>query len=87
MKVMRQTLLAARNANILMSGPKVQCGRKVTFTGAVISQFGASPDPRKAAAIDEMEPPENIANLRQFIGLCNQYFSNGYLIEVTPHKT
>jgi hypothetical protein len=72
--VMRNTLEAASKANISMSLAKVQCGRKVIFVGAVLSEFGASPDPKRVSAIAEMEALENIAELCQFIILWNQFY-------------
>ena len=46
--------------------------RKIHFLGHVIDSSGVSPDPEKIAAIKDMSPPENISDLRRFMGMVTQ---------------
>jgi len=42
------------------------------FLGHVINQNGISPDPSKTAAINQMEVPKSVSELRRFLGMINQ---------------
>ena len=44
----------------------------VKFLGHVIDQEGIKPDPEKVQAIQDMEEPKLVSNLRRFLGMCNQ---------------
>ena len=55
--------------------------RKITFLGHVVDSSGVSPDPEKTAAIKDMPPPENIFDLRRFMGMVTQ------LGKFTPNLT
>lgn len=46
--------------------------RSVRFLGHVIDQEGIKPDPGKVQAIQDMEEPKSVSDLRQFLGMCNQ---------------
>lgn len=50
----------------------------VTFLGHVVDASGIRPDPEKVRAIQDMEEPTNITELRRFLGMTNQLekFSN-----------
>ena len=42
------------------------------FFGHLVDDSGIRADPDKTAAIAEMKPPQNITELRRFIGMVNQ---------------
>ena len=44
----------------------------VKFLGHVIDQEGIKPDPKKVQAIQDMEEPRSVSDLRRFLGMCNQ---------------
>ena len=44
------------------------------YLGQVIDKTGVRPDPDKVHAILEMKPPTNTRELRQFLGMVNQFF-------------
>ena len=46
---------------------------KVKFLGHIISSDGCSPDPNNVKAINEMETPKNVKDVRRFIGMCSFY--------------
>ena len=45
---------------------------EVRFLGHVVNKNGISPDPRKTKAVLEMESPQNLTELRRFMGMINQ---------------
>ncbi len=51
----------------------------IKFLGQVIDATGVRPDPEKVRAIQGMEPPSNITELRRFLGMINQ------LSKFSPH--
>jgi len=42
------------------------------FLGHIVSQDGIHPDPEKVSAINQMKTPQNVSDLRRFMGLVNQ---------------
>ena len=58
---------------ITLSSSKYQIGREVKFAGYIVSDEGTRPDPEKVAAISEFPEPENLTDLRSFLGLANQF--------------
>ena len=59
--------------DITLSKKKYQIGTEVKFAGYVISAQGVQPDPDKIAAIARFPIPENLTDLRSFLGLANQF--------------
>ena len=45
---------------------------QVKFLEHIISKDGVRADPAKKTAVLEMKPPQNIAELRRFMGMVNQ---------------
>ena len=58
---------------ITLSDTKYQVGNEVKFAGYVVSDKGTRPDPDKVAAISQFPIPEDLTNLRSFLGLANQF--------------
>ena len=58
---------------ITLSSTKFQVGSKVKFAGYVVSDKGKEPDPDKIAAIAQFPRPDNLTDLRSFMGLANQF--------------
>ena len=44
----------------------------VRFLGHIIDDKGVRADPNKTSAIADMDPPQNISDLRRFMGMANQ---------------
>jgi hypothetical protein len=42
------------------------------FLGHVLDENGVRPDPEKTEAIQQMQPPKNVSDLRRFLGVTNQ---------------
>ncbi|PFX21652.1 Transposon Ty3-I Gag-Pol polyprotein [Stylophora pistillata] len=59
-------------ARITLNPEKCEFSRKqLKFAGLSLSAQGIGPDPDKTAAIEKMEKPQNVAELRRFLGMMN----------------
>ena len=59
-------------ARITLNPEKCKFSRKqLKFAGHSLSAQGIGPDPDKTAAIEKMERPQNVAELRRFLGMIN----------------
>ena len=58
---------------ITLSDTKYQVGNEVKFAGYVVSDKGTRPNPNKVAAISQFPIPEDLTNLKSFLGLVNQF--------------
>ena len=58
---------------ITLSETKYQVGTEVKYAGYLDSDKSTKPDPEKVAAISQFPIPENLTDLRSFLGLANQF--------------
>ena len=65
-------LKRCRDLNITISNKKLEMGKEISFAGHIISLNGIRPDDSKYRAIAEFPTPENVSQLRSFLGLANQ---------------
>ncbi|KAJ8355042.1 hypothetical protein SKAU_G00226090 [Synaphobranchus kaupii] len=66
-------LKKAQKAGITLNMDKCELTRHtVRFLGHVISANGVKPDPEKTRAVQEMDAPKNVSELRSFLGMVNQ---------------
>ena len=66
-------LTRIKHAGITLNKDKCAFGQeKLQFLGHVVDKNGISADPSKVAAITKMKSPENISELRRFLGMVNQ---------------
>ena len=69
-----------KEAGITLNREKCVFSQKsVKFLGQVLTQSGVQSDPDKVAAIRKMKEPENVSEIRRFLGMANQ------LSKFTPH--
>jgi hypothetical protein len=60
-------------SGLTLNREKCEFGKTlVRFLGQLVDGSGARPDPDKVQAIQEMEPPTNISEVRRFLGMINQ---------------
>ena len=73
---------------IILSNTKYQVANKVKFAGYLVSDKGRRPDPDKVATISQFPIPENLTDLRSFLGLTNQFsdFSHDLRHAMEPMK-
>ena len=65
-------LQRCRDVNITISLKKLEMGKEYSFAGHIVSQAGIRPNDSKYRAIADFPTPENISQLRSFLGLANQ---------------
>ena len=68
----RIVLVRCRENRITISLKKLEIGKSITFAGHLISHQGIRPDPVKTEAISKFKEPDNVTDLRSFLGLANQ---------------
>ena len=62
-----------RAAGITLNPTKCEFAKtQLTFLGHLITHNGISADPAKTLAIKQMPPPNNVTELRRFLGMMNQ---------------
>ena len=44
---------------------------QVKFLGQIVDKDGVRPDPEKVRAIQDVQPPQNVGDVRRFLGMCN----------------
>ncbi|EYB83695.1 hypothetical protein Y032_0331g2732 [Ancylostoma ceylanicum] len=63
-----------RRANLKLKAQKCEfCKQEICFLGHVINQEGGATDPGKVAKIREYPRPQNVAQLRTFLGMASYY--------------
>ncbi|GFV94669.1 retrovirus-related Pol polyprotein from transposon 17.6 [Trichonephila clavipes] len=91
----RKVLSKLRDANLKLNPSKCKFFQKeVNYLGHIISAEGVRTDPEKVSAVKNWKRPENLRELRSFLGLCTYYrkfvrgFSNiaGPLNKLTESK-
>ena len=70
---LQAVLKCLSSAGITLNNRKCEfCKTGLTFLGHVIDQRGITADLNKTAAIQQMETPKSISELRRFLGMVNQ---------------
>ena len=60
-------------AGITLNSAKCEFSKdRITFVGHVIDQNGIQPDPKKVSAIKGYDAPQNVTDVRRFLGMVNQ---------------
>ena len=69
----RSVLERCRRHKMTMNPEKFEFGkREVEFCGYIVGRAGIAANPRRVQAIQEFPKPENLTDLRSFMGLVNQ---------------
>ena len=72
---LRLILNRCQAINMTISKKKLQIGESIKFAGHIIEQNGIKPDPDLIKAISDFKRPNNITELRSFLGLAQQLAS------------
>jgi hypothetical protein len=73
-KDLRAVFELLRHHNLYTQEDKCEFGlEELGFLGHIVSAEGIRPDPNKTSIIDEWPTPQNITELRSFLGLANYY--------------
>ena len=62
-----------RKQDFTLHPNKVSFGNRLKFAGYVISDKGITIDPRKVEAIRKFKPPENVTDMKAFVGVAVQF--------------
>ena len=67
-------LTRLRDTGLKLKSSKCRLLQKhVAFLGHIVSEDGVSTDPEKVRAITDWPTPENLREVRSFVGLCSYY--------------
>ena len=72
---LRETLAHCRIGNITLS-KKVEIGPQIHYSGFIVSSDGCFPDPAKVVVLKQFKEPEDVHDLRVFLGLTQQISSS-----------
>ena len=79
-KRLQQVFERCRKFNLKLNKLKCEFGvRQISILGHLVSASGIQPDPTKTEAIKATPPPENVSDLRSFLGTC------GYVAKFIPN--
>ncbi|GBN63772.1 Retrovirus-related Pol polyprotein from transposon 297 [Araneus ventricosus] len=71
---LRKVLKCIQEAGLTLNSNKCSFGKKkLTILGHLVDEHGIYPDPQKTAAITKFPVPENVSDVRSFLGLCSYY--------------
>ena len=70
---LHKVLLRLQNAGVTLNREKCHFAQsRVNFLGHVIDAMGIQPDPDKVVAIQKVQTPVNVGDVRRFLGMANQ---------------
>ena len=70
---LKAALERVQRAGVTLNKEKCEFGKeKLTFLGHLVDSQGIQADPEKIKAVREMNQPENVSELRRFLGMVNQ---------------
>ena len=72
-KYLYPVLRKLQDAGVTLNPDKCEFMKpSITFVGHTVSKAGISADPEKVRAIKDMPPPQNVTDVRRFMGMVNQ---------------
>ncbi|GBM77385.1 Retrovirus-related Pol polyprotein from transposon 412 [Araneus ventricosus] len=73
-RMMDTVLKCIQEAGLTLNSNKCSFGKKkLTILGHLVDEHGIYPDPQKTAAVTKFPVPENVSDVRSFLGLCSYY--------------
>ena len=70
---LKAALERVQRAGVTLNKEKCEFGKeKLTFLGHLVDSQGIQADPEKTKAVREINQPENVSELRRFLGMVNQ---------------
>jgi hypothetical protein len=71
---LREVLIRLRRAGLKVNAPKCSfCAIETEYLGYVLTRDGIKPQPKKVQAILALTPPQNVKQLRRFLGMVQYY--------------
>ncbi|GBM97320.1 Retrovirus-related Pol polyprotein from transposon 17.6, partial [Araneus ventricosus] len=70
---LRNVFKCIQEAGLTLNSNKCSFGKKkLTILGYLVDEHGIYPDPQKTAALTKFPVPENVSDVRSFLGLCSE---------------
>jgi hypothetical protein len=77
LKILHQLFIQIQQHGLKINLPKSTfCLREVEYLGFKINQEGAQPGTDQLKVITATQPPQDVVEVKQFLGLCNFYRSH-----------
>ena len=73
LKNFSRLLVKCHQRDFTLHPKKIAFGNKLKFAGYVVSDKGIGIDPRKVEAIRKFKPPQNVTDMKAFIGVAVQF--------------
>ena len=70
---LREVLRRLRKAGLKVNAVKSFCTHKIEYLGYILTREGIKPQPKKVQAILALNPPNNVKELRNFLGMVQYY--------------
>ncbi len=71
---METVLTRLRDAGLKVNGSKsLFCAHEIEYLGYLLTREGIKPQPKKVQAILALNPPNNVEELRHFLGMVQYY--------------
>jgi hypothetical protein len=71
---LKQVFIRLRNAGLKINATKsVFCAQETEYLGYILTRGGIKPQPKKVQAILALNLPNNVKELRQFLGMVQYY--------------
>ena len=71
---LRKVLIRLRRAGLKVNAAKCSfCATETEYLGYVLTREGIKPQPKKVEAILALTPPQNVKQLRRFLGMVQYY--------------
>jgi hypothetical protein len=72
--ILKQVFIQLRNAGLKINAAKLFfCTQETDYLGCILNRGGIKPQPKKVQAILALNPPNNVKELRQFLGMVQYY--------------
>lgn len=86
-KILEKLFNRLKENGFKVNGDKCLIGQSsISFFGIVLSANGIKPDPKKVECLSNANPPQNVSELKSFLGLCTYMsrFIENYSQKTTP---
>lgn len=71
-RCLRAALCRLQDVEVTLNDKCEFSKQKIKFLGQIVESSGVSADPDKMTAVSEMQVPQNVAEVRHFLGMVNQ---------------
>jgi hypothetical protein len=86
---LRQVLIRVRHTGLKVNAKKCSfCATETEYLGYVLTREGIKPQPKMVQGIIALTPPQNVKQLRRFLGMVQYSEISGHnVMKCSPHST